>query len=476
MKGESYLKFKTKAKVEKKHKPESESTALDPELAKYKKAKKIERRNLVFMLTMIIVFIIFLSSVIYFSGPRKTSQLSAYNDRWNDISYFREHLNDQTDSQNRHLYETSSVISSPTVLRDIAPEETEDYLYIALGIEKKYSTDEVEAILDFIWDGGSAIVADDYGYGNTFIETAQEIDESINVRFANKPLWDENYAKDPRFIKINVNRDESKLDFEGIILLNDPTAIVRDTTEKISGRTLVSSSNKGWIDIDGNGIPSPNIRDERMGKKPIVHEEDIGSGTLVLISDPSIFINNMWVRENNSAFANALVRYLIPSIDENNIKINVTKHVIFDESLHIQENVFSNARHSLYQGMVVFTTDTQLAILIGILTLLFLGVLIIIIEDPPELRHKYNINFYNLNELLNTNITVKDCDRIRYIYLERLRMAQSLSIAEFKELSYDELYEMIQDEELVEFALDWDKKYYGEDLERLLLKIRDSFE
>jgi hypothetical protein len=80
-----------------------------------------------------------------------------------------------------------------------------------------------------------------------------------------------------------------------------------------------------------------------------------------------------------------------------------------------------------------------------------------------------------LNELKSTSISANDCDRARYIYLERLRITHGLSVEDFKEVSYDELFEMIKDDELVQFALDWDKKYYGEELERILLKIRDSF-
>jgi hypothetical protein len=420
---------------------------------------------------------LFLASVIHFSGPGKTSQLSAYNDRWNDISKFRDYLNVATDSNNERLYETASIISSSTILKNV--ENEEDTLYVAIGIEKRYTYDEVSEIIDFIWEGGSAIIADDYGFGNSFIEAAKEIDESLNIRFAQKPLWDENYAVDPRFIKINVNQEESHLDFEGLILLNDPTAFQRDDpAEKWSGRTLISSSNKGWIDMNGDGKPTPDVLGERMGKKPIMHEISMGPGKLIFISDPSLFINDMWARENNSGFIKSLVRYLVPNTEEtfNGIlKIANTSTIIFDESLHIQDSPYANARQTLYRSMVKFTTDTQLAILIGILALLFLGVLIIVIEDPPTLKHKFNISFYNLNELKSTSISANDCDRVRYIYLERLRITHGLSVEDFKELSYDDLFEMIKDDELVQFALDWDKKYYGEELERILLKIRDSF-
>jgi hypothetical protein len=476
-KGDSILRITRENKDTSEAKSSKQTDTLDPELAKYKSIKRKERKSVLVVITLIIVFTIFLSSIILLSGPSKTSQLSAYSDRWNDISKFRDHLNLQTDNDDKKLYETSSIISSPTILRNI--ENEEDHLYVALGIEKEYSADEVDAIMDFIWYGGSAIIADDYGYGNSFIKTAEDIDESFNLRFASKPLWDENYATDPRFIKINVNQVESRLDFEGIILLNDPTALVRNNpSEKWSGRTLVSSSSKGWIDVNGDNKPSPEEPEERMGKKPIIHEMEHGEGKVLFICDPSIFINDMWVRENNSAFADAIVRYLVSNTQDDSsgiFKINNTRQIIFDESLHVQDDVFSNARQSLYEGLVVFTTDTQLKILIGILALLFLGVIIIVIEDPPTLRHRFNIDFYNLNELKTSSITAKDCDRVRYIYLERLRSSQGLSVEDFKELSYDELYDMIRDEELVTFALDWDRKYYGEDLEKILLKLRDSF-
>ncbi|WP_455392712.1 DUF4350 domain-containing protein [[Eubacterium] cellulosolvens] len=464
-----------RAKASKKSEAQGES--LDPELAKYKTQKRKERRAILIVSTLIVVLIIFFSSVIFVSGPKKTSQLSAYSDRWNDISKFRDYLNRQTDSNNRKLYETSSIISSPTILRNLDNEE--DYLYMAIGVEKEFGADEVDAIMDFVWYGGSVIIADDFGYGNSFVETAKDIDESFNIRFAAKPLWDENYATDPRFIKINVNQDESKLDFEGLILLNDPTAMIRDNpAEKWSGRTLVSSSSKGWIDVNGDNKPSPDEPEERMGKKPIIHELTHGDGAIIFVCDPSIFINDMWIRENNSAFADALVRYLVPNTEEDGggiFKNNNTRHIIFDESLHVQDDVFSNARQTLYEGLVVFTSDTQLKILIGILALLFLGVIIIVIEDPPSLKHRFNIDFYNLHELKSPNISAKDCVRIRYVYLERLRITHGLSVEDFKELSYDELYDLIRDDDLVEFALDWDKKYYGEDLEKLLLKIRDTF-
>lgn len=464
---------------------------LDLERSRFESAQKSERRAYITVITLIVLFIIFLSSIIYFAGEKKTSHLSAYSDSWNDISEFREQILNKKDRHGEQLYETASILSSATILRQI--KNPSDYLYVAIGIEKEYSSDQVKAIMDFVNDGGTIIIADDFGYGNSISNIVLDNDASFDVAFVGKPLWDENYLKNPRFIKINVNQDESGLrDFNGVILLNNPTALEPyKSKEKWSGdprdkwrppepseiwygRTMVSSGPKGWIDMNGDNRHSPYVEGEEMGKKPIVQEVYIGDGRAVFISDPSLFINDMWHRENNSAFVDALVEDLLPpNVDLQNVKNGSTKTVIFDESLHIQEDMFSNARQTFFQGLVIFTTDTQLAILIGILMLLFLGVTIIIIENPPDLRHKYNIDYYTLNNLITTEISGNDCDRVRYIFLEKVRISHGLSIEEFKELSYDELEDLIRDPELVEFALDWKKKYYGQELENILLKIRD---
>jgi len=466
------LKVKLGHKNKKSSKTTEDDTELDLELARFQRSKKKERRALITVITLLIVFAIFLTSIIILSGEKKTSQLSAYSDRWNDISKFRENLIESRFDNGKKSIETRSILSSPTVLKNI--KNPEDYVYVAIGIEKEYSEDEVTAIIDFVYSGGSIIIADDFGYGNSLSETVTNSEESFNTGFFGKQLWDENFLKDPQFIKINVHKDESGF-FEGVILLNNATALMpHQKSESWYGKTLVSSSNKGWIDVNGDGHHSPLVPGEEMGRKSIVQEIRMGDGKALFVSDPSIFINDMWNRENNSAFALAMIEYLFVSQNIENRKYdNSTKYVIFDESLHIQEDILSNTRQSFFQGLVGFTSDTQLAILIGILGLLFLGVLIIIVENPPELRHRFNIEFYNLNNLLTTDIVAKDSDRIRYIFLERLRIAHGMSSEEFKELAYDELENMIQDDDLVDFAMDWKKKYYGQELEDILLKIRD---
>ena len=118
-------KVTNKKKKFKKNKKSAKSAAEDDEeydyeLAKFTTQKKAGRRSIIIVITLLILFTIFLASLVTFSGDKKTSQLSGYNDRWNDISEFRDHFNDKEDKFGQKLYETTSILSSPTVLRQIS--------------------------------------------------------------------------------------------------------------------------------------------------------------------------------------------------------------------------------------------------------------------------------------------------------------------------------------------------------------------
>jgi hypothetical protein len=188
----------------------------------------------------------------------------------------------------------------------------------------------------------------------------------------------------------------------------------------------------------------------------------VGDGKAWFISDPSLFINEMWNKSDNGEFAIALVDYLLPNGGE----------VIFEESRHIQNTPLDNAQQAFYEALVVLTTDDQLTLVTVTLALLALGVLIIVMENPSELRHRFDLGHITLKNLHKPFITHEDCDRIRYLFLEKIRIAYGLSTVDFKELSVDKLTQMIRDPDLIDFALDWDKVIYGQDLEKILLKIR----
>jgi hypothetical protein len=431
-----------------------------------KKPGKSEKKvsiSTISIIVFIIVILISISAFAYIGSVDKSSQLSAYSDSWNDISNFRSDLLDQRTFEGKSKYSTSSIVSSPTMLNKI--DDPENKLLIVMGVEKKYSSEEAEAINDFVLNGGKLIMADDFGYANSLAYNY------FDVFFYGARLWDEQYEKNPRFVKISVDLEDRTIPhkyFSGVIMLNEPSAI--ETTVG-KNTELAHSSPNSWVDLDNNGergyadTNEDGIPDtlEVTQEHAIIIERRIGEldGRAIFVSDPGIFINNMWSKANNSAFAIALVEYLLPHGE-----------IIFEESRHIQNSPIDNAQLALYEGLVVLTTDDQLTLVTITLALLGLGVLIIVMENPSELRHRFDLGHISLKNLYKTSVTHEDCDRIRYLFLERVRIAYGLTVEDFKELSVDELTDMIMDPDLIDFALDWDKMLYGQDLEKILLKIR----
>ena len=123
---------------------------------------------LLFIIVVYIVYPISYSIV----EPDIEEQLSPFGDDYNDLSYFKDDLEkiqerDEEGNKIGEKYDIYSIVASPTILNgpDVNPKET---IYIAMGLEKKYSDDQINALLEFLRNGGRAIFADDYGYLNEF--------------------------------------------------------------------------------------------------------------------------------------------------------------------------------------------------------------------------------------------------------------------------------------------------------------------
>ena len=53
--------------------------------------------------------------------------------------------------------------------------------------------------------------------------------------------------------------------------------------------------------------------------------------------------------------------------------------------------------------------------------------LVIVIENPSELRHRFDLGHVSLRNLVIPHVSHEDCDRIRYLFLERVRISYGLS-------------------------------------------------
>ena len=153
------------------------------------------------------------------------------------------------------------------------------------------SSAELEALNSFITQGGTLILADDYGYGNQVLEYM-----GLKARFSGQPLLDPlaNY-KNKWFPRISPLKSSSLTNNIESLVFNHATCL----TDVEATDILALSSSFSFLDLNGNQVWEEN---EPTGPLPVISQHNLGSGQIILISDPSIFINSMETLASNHNF------------------------------------------------------------------------------------------------------------------------------------------------------------------------------
>jgi len=172
-------------------------------------------------------------------------------------------------------------------------------LLAIIGPSVEFSTQESSKIHEFLSDGGIVLLADDFGTGNTLLQGL-----NISARFSGKGLSDlYYYEKQPSFPLIyNFAPSQVTANVTSLIL-NRPSYIeLQNNSANLT--QLGFSSLFSFIDLHGDNKPSPN---ETLDSYLIMASVFVGGGELILISDPSMFNNQMiTLHDNRRLFMNIL--------------------------------------------------------------------------------------------------------------------------------------------------------------------------
>jgi hypothetical protein len=150
---------------------------------------------------------------------------------------------------------------------------------------------ELEQLNSYIKEGGRLILADDYGHGNQILEYL-----GLEVHFSGEVLLDPllNY-KTEYFPKIiHFESDPLTINIESLVL-NHATCLVNTEDDSI----IALSSSFSFLDTNENGTYED---DELSGPLPVIYREMFGDGQVVLVADPSLFINSMNAIDENEGF------------------------------------------------------------------------------------------------------------------------------------------------------------------------------
>lgn len=199
------------------------------------------------------------------------TDFSVFNAKWNGASNF-----------GRLLYEEASIIPIITSYNSFGLGEREGVLLI-LGPDLGYSPLEIDEIKKFLENGGTLVLIDDFGTGNDILSGL-----NLTARFTGLVPIDVFYSKNynfPELVRILDPRLSVGVDK---LILNVPSVIAGAEGSIYTSKVTVIGNNQRQL--------------------PIMSELEYGNGKIILFSDPSVFINDMF--EKNEPFIRNFVNYI----------------------------------------------------------------------------------------------------------------------------------------------------------------------
>jgi len=379
------------------------------------------------------------------------AQLSAYDDDPNDLSDLKENLEDEG-------YSIASLFSSPLMLSQMEQGDQNNSILFIIGVEQSYSEFEASALQEFMNNGGSIVLADDFGYGNTAVSNFQ----SVGVSLFNKPLYDMRNTNNPSgFFEPGDNASIVHLHATPAFGGNQQYELLwsQATALKTSQSTTEHawSSLHSFVDLNGNGEGDADEVANKTGKGiPVIVEAKVGKngGKLMIIADPSMFINDLLDEDDNWEFTRDMVAYMAKGSPSQTT-------IIFEESRHLQANIVNSIYVELFGWMAYGTGSMVVKIIILATLILGLEFILMRVANPTLYRHTFNPAIGRTSRWRVPHTTYIEPDLVRETFLEKVRITYGLGRDDFAALPPAEIERMVgsgKDPLLVGFVLNKDTK------------------
>jgi len=225
----------------------------------------------------------------------------------------------------------------------IAIQDERDSVLFIIAPTRPFTPVEIEALKGYLAGGNTIFLADESFAGNLLLA---ELDSSIRISGQNLSSIDREY-QNPALILAKSHAEHPLLEGVDTLLLNHPAALT-------GGETLVASTLLSWIDEDGNQQINEG---ERMGRSVVLARETVGGGEMLVLSDPSIFINGMMglekSRDNERFIDNLLILHPHLFIEQAHTSTG-TSGLVIDIRERIQKaNVFKLLLLTVIIGLLV---------------------------------------------------------------------------------------------------------------------------
>lgn len=231
------------------------------------------------------VLIVLVVGGLIVASSTSTASFGAYNGAWDGTSELRD--------------VATGVGAEPQIGHDTAaysrvtPNKTVAFV---LSPEGNYSETDRTRIRQFVEQGGTLLVAGDYGPGTNRLLSAL----STDARLDGRPIRDERrqYRSPALPVAGNVS-NHSLVANVSALTLNHGTAV-----QPHNATVLINTSGFAYFDVNGNEKLDDN---ETISSKPVATVEQLGDGQVIVVGDSSAMINTMLERPGNRAFVRNVI-------------------------------------------------------------------------------------------------------------------------------------------------------------------------
>ena len=225
--------------------------------------------------------------VVGYAAATTTIAFGPYTTSWEGTSDLRS----MADDDERELI----IGDNGSVYDDV---EANGTLAVVLSPAEPYDRSDREAVAQFVERGGTLIVAEAYGpHGNDLLDWL-----NTTSRVHGDPLRDEtNYDVTPAFPETGPATPHPYVNDTDTVVFNHGTALETDPDETT---VLLTSSPFSYLDHDRDGQLGDG---DELAVHPVATVEAIGDGHVLVIGDPSVFINVMLDRGDNRVLLAAIL-------------------------------------------------------------------------------------------------------------------------------------------------------------------------
>jgi len=220
-----------------------------------------------------------------YAASTSSMAFGAYNAQW-----------DGTGDMRTVASENGSSVTVGTNVSQYPTADANGTVAFVLSPGEDYTQPEVDRIERFVRAGGTLVVAEDYRpHSNDLLSGV-----GASARVDGRPLYDtRNYDRTAAFPEVTPTGTASLPESVETVVFNHGTVV-----EPGDATPLLSTSSYAYLDEDGDGELDDG---ESLASRPVATTESVGAGHVVVVGDPSVFVNAMLDRGDNRQFARALL-------------------------------------------------------------------------------------------------------------------------------------------------------------------------